>query len=290
MAKSTRSVDPELLPHPRPCWCGECKRTYNRLYMRDYKPVRSSKCAACGVEFDLPCPSGKPPKFCSDECRTRARDDARPDRLCVVCGAPFKAKGRRTRCDEHFVGGHKRAVRVVVNCPWCFHDFEATEKVAARNPCCSAGCTKARSKNWERYKAANLCYRPLCIECGDPTLKAPGKSKWCKSCMARRSMHYATDSGRDAKRLANRRRRESTQSGETFSVHDLIERDGDCCYICGERVRFDVDPQAGLLYPTIDHRVPLAAGGEHTMANAALACRRCNCVKGARDLNESPAV
>lgn len=65
--------------------------------------------------------------------------------------------------------------------------------------------------------------------------------------------------------------------------HAVFERDDWVCQICGDRVnRQAVVPE--LDAPVIDHRVPLAAGGEHGQANWQTAHFYCNSVK--RDLLE----
>jgi len=59
------------------------------------------------------------------------------------------------------------------------------------------------------------------------------------------------------------------------AIESLIARDGDCCWYCrgqfvpGKRTR------------TIDHVIPLAAGGRSRLDNLRLACTRCNHAKGA---------
>lgn len=66
---------------------------------------------------------------------------------------------------------------------------------------------------------------------------------------------------------------------ERPSIAKLAERDGWVCHIC-ER---DIDPSLHHNHKegaTIDHVVPLAAGGDDSMANTALAHRTCNSAKG----------
>lgn len=61
----------------------------------------------------------------------------------------------------------------------------------------------------------------------------------------------------------------------------IYERDGWCCQLCGE----PVDRSARFPAPkaaTIDHRIPLAAGGAHSPDNWQTAHMLCNSTK--RDL------
>jgi 5-methylcytosine-specific restriction endonuclease McrA len=58
----------------------------------------------------------------------------------------------------------------------------------------------------------------------------------------------------------------------------VIARDGGRCHLCGKRPR--------LRDLTIDHVVPISRGGAHVAENMRVACRSCNCRKGARAVNE----
>lgn len=58
----------------------------------------------------------------------------------------------------------------------------------------------------------------------------------------------------------------------------IYGRDGDNCRYCGAAIR---DGQK-----TIDHVIPRSRGGGNTMGNLVVACRSCNCKKGARSLED----
>jgi 5-methylcytosine-specific restriction endonuclease McrA len=65
----------------------------------------------------------------------------------------------------------------------------------------------------------------------------------------------------------------------------VFERDGWRCQICGGRVLKSAKvphPKA----PTVDHIVPLAMDGDHSMANAQTAHFICNSEKGASARND----
>jgi 5-methylcytosine-specific restriction endonuclease McrA len=55
---------------------------------------------------------------------------------------------------------------------------------------------------------------------------------------------------------------------DRISEDEIFARDGERCHICGKPVRRD--------QMSLDHIVPIALGGSHTMANVRLAHRRCN--------------
>lgn len=56
----------------------------------------------------------------------------------------------------------------------------------------------------------------------------------------------------------------------------VFARDNGRCYLCGETCSPLGAAHADCKRPTIDHVMPLSAGGLHAMANCRLACFRCN--------------
>ncbi|MCC9712063.1 HNH endonuclease [Streptomyces sp. MNU76] len=76
----------------------------------------------------------------------------------------------------------------------------------------------------------------------------------------------------------NRRARKREAYVEDVDPRYIFERDGWRCQICGKKVRRDVDPRHRLA-PSVDHVIPLAAGGVHSNANAQCAHYGCNSSK-----------
>jgi hypothetical protein len=79
----------------------------------------------------------------------------------------------------------------------------------------------------------------------------------------------------------SRRVRLENATTERFDPLEVFERDGWLCKLCGVPVDRDVqwpDP----LSSSLDHILPLVAGGEHSRANTQLAHWICNVRKGAR--------
>lgn len=73
---------------------------------------------------------------------------------------------------------------------------------------------------------------------------------------------------------------------EDISLARLHQRDGGVCYICGNVTDYnDIEKRdngdyiAGVSYPSVDHVIPLAAGGTHTWDNVRLAHVWCNSIK-----------
>lgn len=122
-------------------------------------------------------------------------------------------------------------------------------------------------------------------------LKTP---KTCKCCgMVFYSKHpdvvYCSEKcRRKSKRSSykNRCKKYGVFYDNTVTRKAVIKRDGNICQICG-KVCNENDKRWGNIgpdFPTIDHIIPLALGGEHTWENVQCACAICNSYK--RDLIE----
>ena len=61
----------------------------------------------------------------------------------------------------------------------------------------------------------------------------------------------------------------------------VYERDKGKCQICGRKVRKRGN-SSDRLAGTLDHKIALVNGGEHSYDNIQLACLHCNSKKGAR--------
>ena len=96
-------------------------------------------------------------------------------------------------------------------------------------------------------------------------------------------------------RISKHRRREKKRAGDCdLSLRELDERDNHTCYLCGGQTDWNdyrVDGSgnfvAGDMYPSMDHVIPLVAGGTHTHGNLRIAHRLCNALKGDRSVDEA---
>lgn len=76
-------------------------------------------------------------------------------------------------------------------------------------------------------------------------------------------------------------KRGAKASGETFTIEDLIIRDGSTCALCGGEIDRSLSwPHP--MYPTVDHIIPVSRGGQHSLANTQPAHFRCNSQAGAK--------
>ena len=83
------------------------------------------------------------------------------------------------------------------------------------------------------------------------------------------------DFAKISKRNSNHKRRALVRDGDvtTIQLKELIDRSKKC-YWCEKKI--------GKLYH-IDHVIPLASGGLHTISNLVVSCRQCNLSKNAKD-------
>lgn len=114
-----------------------------------------------------------------------------------------------------------------------------------------------------------------CRRCRSPFVAKQGPSRYCAPCRP------AVE--RDTRHAGNARRANRLRLGPTQRVYRLrvYGRDQWKCGLCGGAVQPDLlVPHPGA--PTLDHVIPIAAGGSHTYANVQLAHFLCNSRKGAR--------
>lgn len=96
---------------------------------------------------------------------------------------------------------------------------------------------------------------------------------------------------RKRREIKRRHAIEKVMVDKDITVKGLYKRDNGVCHICGRKCNTEDYVMngdvfiAGDWYPSIDHIIPLAKGGEHSWGNVALAHRRCNSLKS----DKSPA-
>jgi len=82
--------------------------------------------------------------------------------------------------------------------------------------------------------------------------------------------------GKAAIKNSEHKRRSITKQGDITSAQLLeLEQSAKVCYWCG------VSLKGKKVH--IDHYVPLAKGGKHTLSNLVISCSHCNLVKNAKD-------
>ena len=209
------------------------------------------------------------------------------------CGKAHRAKGL---CSSHWNQAHGGAhQRYEIVCILCSKRHHSTRKAGRF---CSLLCRDV----WRRLNGLSghllpvgpvprsparppaappsplrTFYAGLCNWCGDAFLDLQPSAKYCSQACGKK---------------VRKRRRRATERGartEPYARQDIFERDGWRCHICRRAVRRTAvvpDPLA----PTIDHLIPIVAGGADAPWNVATAHFICNSTKGAKGGGEQLAL
>jgi 5-methylcytosine-specific restriction endonuclease McrA len=107
-----------------------------------------------------------------------------------------------------------------------------------------------------------------------------GGFRWkCRRCVREYVRDYnAKYSGRASERTELRKGTTLTQNEHRSFGYTIADRDGGYfCFYCKEPLNRDFH---------IDHKIPIAKGGTHSLENMVLACMPCNQEKHAKDIDE----
>lgn len=268
---------------PRPCSaCGalwrpkhgsarfcspSCRDDPRRLHGET--PSRQRPCSVCGAEFQA---RRRVDKYCSLTCQRRGFHakriadgrltvmlDARKGRhRCVQCGNACGGEGGKycsPSCQAEHEHGPDRGPKPV---------FTERQKAARRKLRKSARGTSGGRVVWAQGK---------CRRCGDcfTAVSSGGIPAYCSTACSNRD------------RKERRRAREAGAKITPGRRYRVFERDNWICQICGDPVNRDSKVPA-LDAPVIDHKIPLAQGGEHCEDNWQTAHFYCNSVKRDTDL------
>lgn len=215
--------------------------------------------------------------------------DESGSRLCSGCGLrPPRAIGGGTKCGRClYVSGARNKGSTV--CPAC----GKTRYFRAKFPAC------------KDCRGAMLVAASICKDCGGRS-GVPMKHGRCRPCYSRWRKVVRCACGADAQRdravcrtcqrkAEATRARERYKSDPEYKAHrrsfrskwkrasdgtvtakwmaGLLSNSSKCYYCRKPTLRRD---------RTVEHVIPLALGGRHSVANIAMACRDCNIRKGAR--------
>lgn len=243
-------------------------------------------------------------RFCSKTCQTRNRKGTPHRRVCSDCGADISDRMGNARfcsvCSENRPAVHEssrkeRAPEKV--CPTCHERFRGYSKHCSR----SCGGVSSRSAQLSRemtrectacsatFKTRDVRVRQCSTACKVWTAKhgievprvLDRECEFCGKSFTAANARFSHCSSRCARHAVKIRRRALMADAfvEPVTVRDLVSRDGWVCGICGG----DVDMSFRHPHPeslTIDHVVPIALGGDHSLQNTQLAHNLCNTMKG----------
>lgn len=215
---------------------------------------RVSTCAQCGVVFADR--HGAPSRYCSRECVVEARRRDNPDR---VVGASCPVSYRTCYCGKVFVV------------------FPVNRRTCGR-AACRLAYGRAQGRAIAAAKYVPRVRSKVCPTCDAPFATAGHSNQriYCSEPCYRRS-----PSARDQKHEDNARRRARNVGAFVAKVsrRAIFERDGWRCQLCRKALKRDaVAPHP--LSPSLDHIIPLAAGGTHEPRNVQAAHFSCNTRRG----------
>ena len=228
--------------------------------------------------------------YCSETCRNRAanrrnqwnhRARVRSERQALPAAAKScKDCGTTVNMDWQ-VGRYKKPGSAGSRCHPCYLIY-CQEKWRARQiakglaplrrPRLSAEQRAARARP-EPTRSAGTSAE--CTVCGAMFIRGKHKtaSKVCSD-GCRTIARKAVDRRKNA-------RRKGARIGARYTLADVIARDGDKCHLCKRKVDLSL-PGTDSRGPTVDHLLPISAGGADELANVRLAHRSCNCRRGVR--------
>lgn len=115
----------------------------------------------------------------------------------------------------------------------------------------------------------------ICRGCGGQRPTNHGR-RFCESCSAQ--LAKARNRRKNVKRRAARMRGAAIEV-ERYTTQEIAERDNWTCHLCKRKVTKRQLPVGHPRSATIDHLVPVSAGGDDVRANVALAHWSCNAAR-----------
>lgn len=224
------------------------------LVKRAGRAVDLFTCVACHQTWERKPTKGRVPRLCPN-CRASKRND--PSRLARMCKNCGQGGARTDYCSRACVAESKRT-------KW---------------PTCPVPRSHPSRIPWPERGPSTRVFITDCGVCS-ATFVSPYTTSTCSD--ACRAAKYRAEKNDHRHR---RRAREHGAFVAPVNRRHVIERDRGRCHLCGARVRLGLKAPHPLA-PTLDHVIPLAAGGTHEPANVRLAHFLCNSRKGDRGGNE----
>ena len=146
---------------------------------------------------------------------------------------------------------------------------------------------KSGMKTVEKYRTDKDAFkRKACPDCGIKKL-SPGRCSACHDVVRPK----ADPKKREASNRRHNAKRSAVKRGDSVPAEMIdplivFERDGYRCRYCRTETPIDLRGSKKARAPELDHVVAISKGGHHTYQNVALACRRCNLKKSAKDVGE----
>lgn len=240
--------------------CGTKASNLRNGYCTYTKGTVKNTCLYCGEEYIL---FGTYGKFCSDKCREQYRYYKMP-----------KSEVDKFKAQKEAEAALKRAQKEV----------EREERKKAYENLLNVYAERREEIKRQKDEAKNAPH--TCPNCNTIFYSEYSDKIYCSD----ECRNHASNRRRAEKHGSTHGRHKKRFSPDKFidngiTVKSLYKRDGGVCYLCGEKCNLedfiikDGTIICGDWYPSIDHVIPRAAGGEHSWGNVRLAHRRCNYLK-----------
>lgn len=146
---------------------------------------------------------------------------------------------------------------------------------------------------WETWDAPRKC-----PQCGSDFRLVRSDAQYCSArcsvasydsrnrgaALERAALHKSTYPERHRLKEQRRRAQKAETTVEYFTESDIRALHGDDCGLCGLAIDYSLRwPEPGS--PSVDHVIPLAKGGTHTLGNVVMAHLSCNIRKGSTILD-----
>ena len=143
--------------------------------------------------------------------------------------------------------------------------------------------------NREKVKAARKHYRENNPEKAKAAKKAFSKRYRAANPEKARAHVKRWSEANPEKRRAREARRRAAKAGVVHVPYvdaEVFDRDDWYCQACGVKTNRDTPYKVNLLYPTVDHIIPIDKQGHDALYNLQTLCSRCNSSKRAKDNDE----
>lgn len=243
--------------------CGvACGKALSARITREKWETPVAYCLGCGKEFWARMTGGTRPRHCSRDCA--------------------KEKSKRVTAEAKVLASwaERNKKQEVKTCRVC-----GDVCIGARQFCCEQHRREwGKSYHASRFKAkmgARLVEPRICAYCKESFTPKHLNSVYCTKKCSRRAWK-ANSPSRQARKALLR----GSEHAERFSPLDVLERDGWACKLCGidtpKSLRGTMEHNA----PELDHIIPIAKGGAHSIGNTQCLCRSCNALKSDRLMDE----
>lgn len=165
-----------------------------------------------------------------------------------------------------------------VTCPYCREKELTAKRIEKEKRAQEIKAEKERQRKVAKYKKITYKQQQMkeCIVCG--SLFMPnGNQKMCSLECRKRRINRNKDHRISKDKLID----------NDITLEKLYARDDGVCHLCGGLCDWDDEPsRIGSKYPSIDHLITIADGGEHSWNNVKLAHWYCNTIRGNAPLSE----